>query len=69
MTAASIEQVRANRRAAGRKAAETKKRNAERRRQMLADMAPGSPHIGSAPVDGSIAGILARIRAHQARKV
>ena len=60
----NTKQTRANRRAGGRKAAEAKKRNAERRAALLADMAPGSPFVGSQPVDGEIGRTLARIRAH-----
>ncbi|MGN6124775.1 MAG: hypothetical protein ACTHOJ_17660 [Sphingomonas oligoaromativorans] len=53
------------RRAASIKAAATRRRRAAAREAMLAEMAPDSPLRGSAPVDGSISAILARIRAHQ----
>lgn len=59
-----VEQTRANRRAGGRKAAEAKKRNAQRRAALFADMTPGSAFVGSQPVDGDIGRTLARIRAY-----
>lgn len=62
MTGASA-QTRRNRVAGGRKAAATRKALAARRQAMLADMRPDGPLRGSAPVDGSVSTILARIRA------